>query len=72
MSLTFQSIAVRLQAERPQLTRWLDGVGEVWSKAVIGATLATAAILPLLGVPFLGDRGALYRAMGVLTAGAIE
>jgi hypothetical protein len=44
-------------------------VGEVWSKAVIGATLATAALLPLLGVPLLGDRGALYRAMGVLTAG---
>lgn len=30
----------------------------------------TAVVLPLLGVPFLGDRGALYRAMGVLTAGA--
>lgn len=37
---------------------------------MIGATLLTAAVLPLLGVPFLGDRGALYRAMGVLTAGA--
>jgi hypothetical protein len=45
-------------------------VGTVWSKAVIGATLLTAAVLPLIGVPFLGDRGALYRAMGVLTAGA--
>jgi cation transport ATPase len=61
-----------MQAQRPQLTRWLDRVGEVWSKAVIGATLATAALLPLLGVPFLGDRGALYRAMGVLTAGGLE
>lgn len=58
-----------LQATRPQLTRWLDSVGTVWSKAVIGATLLTAAVLPFLGVPFLGDRGALYRAMGVLTAG---
>jgi cation transport ATPase len=27
-------------------------------------------ILPFLGVPFWGDRGALYRAMGVLTAGS--
>jgi cation transport ATPase len=62
---------VTAQAQRPQLTRWLDRVGEVWSKAVIGATLATAALLPLLGVPFLGDRGALYRAMGVLTAGEV-
>ncbi|KAF8062959.1 HMA1 [Scenedesmus sp. PABB004] len=63
-------MAAQAQAARPQLTRWLDGVGAVWSKAVIGATLATAALLPLLGVPFLGDRGALYRAMGVLTAGS--
>ena len=37
---------------------------------MIGATLVTAAVLPLLGVPFWGDRGALYRAMGVLTAGS--
>jgi hypothetical protein len=37
----------------------------------IGATLATVALLPLLGVPFLGDRGALYRALGVLTAGVV-
>ena len=59
-----------VQATRPQLTRWLDSVGTVWSKAVIGATLLTAAVLPFMGVPFLGDRGALYRAMGVLTAGA--
>ena len=58
-----------LQATRPQLTRWLDSVGAVWSKAVIGATLLTAVALPFMGVPFLGDRGALYRAMGVLTAG---
>jgi cation transport ATPase len=62
-------MAANAQAARPQLSRWLDGVGAVWSKAVIGATLATAALLPLMGIPFLGDRGALYRAMGVLTAG---
>jgi cation transport ATPase len=67
----FVTFFVTMQAQRPQLTRWLDRVGEVWSKAVIGATLATAALLPLLGVPFLGDRGALYRAMGVLTAGVV-
>lgn len=59
-----------LQAQRPRLTRSLDRIGEVWSKAVIVASLATAVLLPWLGVPFLGDRGALYRAMGVLTAGS--
>ena len=59
-----------LQAARPRLQRWLDAVGAVWSKAVVAATLLTALGLPLLGVPFWGDRGALYRAMGVLTAGS--
>lgn len=58
------------QGAKPKLQRTLDNVGEVWSKAVIGVTLATIAILPLLGVPLLGPHGALYRAMGVLTAGS--
>ena len=46
-------------------------MGEAWSKAVIAATLMTLVGLPLLaGVPLLGAGGALYRAMGVLTAGS--
>lgn len=44
--------------------------GAIWSKAVIAATLATALLLPLAGVPLLGPGGSLYRAMGVLTAGS--
>lgn len=43
----------------------------MWSQAVIGATVATLVLLPLLfGVDLLGPRGAVYRAMGVLTAGS--
>lgn len=60
----------RAQGSKPKLKRTLDHVGEVWSKAVIGVTLAVLVALPLLDVPLLGPRGALYRAMGVVTAGS--
>lgn len=59
-----------MQSERPKLTRMLDSIGAWWSKTVIVATLATVLILPLCGVPLLAPGGALYRAMGVLTAGS--
>lgn len=58
------------QASKPEVRRWIDQVGEVYSKAVIAATVAALIILPLLGVPLLstaGQRGAVYRAMGLLT-----
>lgn len=58
------------QIAKPKLKRTLDRVGEIWSKAVVGVTLATVVILPLLGVPLFAPQGALYRAMGVLTAGS--
>ena len=58
------------QASKPEVRRWIDQVGEVYSKAVVAATLAALVILPLTGVPLLstaGQRGAVYRAMGLLT-----
>jgi hypothetical protein len=42
----------------------------VYSRLVIVMTLAALVVLPLLGVPLLsqgGQRGAVYRAMGLLT-----
>ncbi|KAF5829456.1 E1-E2 ATPase-domain-containing protein [Dunaliella salina] len=63
-------MAAQAQANRPKLQRTLDRVGEVWSKAVIAATLAALVGLLAVGVPLLGPRGAFYRAMGVLTAGS--
>jgi cation transport ATPase len=64
-------MAADAQAARPKLQRQLDAAGEVWTRAALLATAATALLLPLLcGVPFFGERGALYRAMGVLTAGS--
>jgi len=49
------------QANRPKLQRTLDRVGEIWSKAVIAATLAALVGLLAAGVPLAGSRGALYR-----------
>ncbi|MEW5311396.1 MAG: hypothetical protein WDW38_003116 [Sanguina aurantia] len=63
-------LTAQAQSERPKLTRMLDSIGAWWSKTVIVATLATVLILPLCGVPLLAPGGALYRAMGVLTAGS--
>ncbi|KAL4459085.1 hypothetical protein ABPG75_013950 [Micractinium tetrahymenae] len=58
------------QAKRPQLRTWLDRFGEGYSKAVIAATLGLLGVLLATGVPLLGaagQRGAFYRAMGLLT-----
>ena len=60
----------RPQSKRPRLGQWLDSFGGRYSKAVLVATAATLIVLPLLGVPLLDSatqRGAVYRAMGVLT-----
>ncbi len=59
-----------LQASRPKMKRWIDSFGEVYSKAIVAATLVILVVLPILGVPMLGSptqRGAFYRAMGFLT-----
>ncbi len=64
LNLFWSYVHLVWQASKPQLRRWIDRVGEVYSKAVIGATLAALVILPLRGVPMLStatQRGALYR-----------
>ncbi|KAK9862975.1 hypothetical protein WJX84_001614 [Apatococcus fuscideae] len=63
-------LAQEAQERKPQLRHWLDKFGEVYAKGVIAATAAALVILPLLGVPLIGaagQRGAVYRAMGLLT-----
>ena len=58
------------QAKRPQLRTWLEAFGEVYSKGVIAAALGLLCALLVSGVPLAGaagQRGALYRAMGLLT-----
>ncbi|KAJ9514698.1 hypothetical protein QJQ45_028424 [Haematococcus lacustris] len=54
-------MAAQAQANRPRLSRVLERVGAVWSKAVVVATLASLLGLVLAGVPLLGPGGALYR-----------
>lgn len=71
LNRVFSSSCLHLQASRPQMKRWIDSFGEVYSKAVIAATLVILLVLPMLGVPMLGSAtqsGAFYRAMGFLTA----
>mmetsp|Transcript_14470 Transcript_14470/g.43757 ORF Transcript_14470/g.43757 Transcript_14470/m.43757 type:complete len:906 (-) Transcript_14470:1020-3737(-) len=63
-------LAADAQASKPQLRRWIDQVGEVYSKVVIVATVASLVVLRMQGVPMLStatQRGAMYRAMGLLT-----
>jgi Zn2+/Cd2+-exporting ATPase len=59
------------QAQRPKLRTWLENFGEIYSKLVIAATIVSLGVMVASGVPFLGsvgaERGALYRAMGLLT-----
>ena len=65
------SVPAPAQAQRPQLRRWLDAFGEVYSRGVLAATAGAFAWLLASGVPLLGDgvsRGAAYRALGLLTA----
>jgi hypothetical protein len=44
---------LRPQASKPQLRRWIDTVGEIYSKVVIAATFAALVVLPMCGVPML-------------------
>lgn len=65
------SVVGHAQANRPRVQSWLDGFGRRYSRGVVAATALALLALPALGVPLLGsagERGALYRAMGLLTA----
>jgi len=63
-----------VQAHRPEIQGRLDAFGNWYSKFVILTTLAAIPLLRwVLGVPLLGagaEPGAIYRAMGWLTAAA--
>ena len=62
-----------VQANRPKLQTRLQNFTDWYSKLVIALTLGAVAVLRLTGVPLLGaagQAGALYRAMGMLTAAA--
>ena len=59
------------QNRRPAVSRLLDTFGDRYSKAILGVTLATMILGPLVfGMPFLGRSGAMYRAFAFLSAAA--
>lgn len=63
-------LARNAQAKRPKLRTFLDVFGETYSKIVITATIASFIVMVACGVPIVGQgatKGALYRAMGLLT-----
>ncbi|KAK9804935.1 hypothetical protein WJX73_000710 [Symbiochloris irregularis] len=63
-------LTLAAQGSRPRLGQWLDDFGGIYSKAVLAVTAAMLLLLPLAGVPMFDtalQRGAFYRAMGVLT-----
>lgn len=70
LSLYQQWIMTLVQGRRPQLHRWLDEFSEVYVKSVLAATGLSFIGLRLMGVPVMSNassRGALYRAIGLLT-----
>jgi heavy metal translocating P-type ATPase len=63
-------LAKDAQAKRPRIRTFLEIYGEVYSKAVIGVAACAFLAMIASGVPVIGTtgtRGALYRAMGLLT-----
>ena len=58
------------QSSRPKVQRWVDSLIAQWSKGVLAATGIVLVVCLALGIPLLGERGALYRALGVCTAAA--
>lgn len=63
-------LARNAQAKRPKLRTFLDVFGEIYSKWVISATIVSFIVMIASGIPVVGQgatKGALYRAMGLLT-----
>ena len=58
-----------LQSRAPVETA-LNRLTKRWSEAVVAATAAVFAAFLLAGVPMWGNKGAVYRALGLLTAAA--
>ena len=59
------------QARRPKVSRLIDAIGDRYSKAILAITFISMIVAPLvLGIPFLGRSGAMYRSFAFLTAAA--
>lgn len=64
------SLTAAAQSRRPNVQRLIDTIGDRYSAAVLGASILFMALGPLFGLQLLGPGGAMYRAMGFLSAAA--
>jgi len=61
----------RAQQRKPRVSRLIDDVGDKYSKIILFITFLTMVTAPIvLGVPFLGRGGAMYRSFAFLSAAA--
>jgi heavy metal translocating P-type ATPase len=59
------------QRRRPKVSRLIDSIGDRYSKAILAITFITMLLAPVvLGIPFLGRGGAMYRSFAFLSAAA--
>lgn len=62
-------LVTQAQEARPVLQRWFDSVSRKYAISIILLTFTFAAAFPfLLGIPFLGMEGSLYRSLAFLIA----
>lgn len=62
-------LVTQAQEARPKLQRWFDKVSRTYAISIISLSALFAFTLPwLLSIPFLGQEGALYRALAFLIA----
>jgi heavy metal translocating P-type ATPase len=62
-------LVTHAQEARPKLQRWFDDLSRTYALTIIGLFALFAATFPfILGIPFLGEEGSLYRALAFLIA----
>jgi heavy metal translocating P-type ATPase len=62
-------LVTQAQEARPKLQRWFDQLSRTYALTIIGLFALFAVSFPyILGIPFLGEEGSLYRALAFLIA----
>ncbi|KAF3362323.1 putative cadmium/zinc-transporting ATPase HMA1, chloroplastic [Chlamydiales bacterium STE3] len=61
-------LVTQAQHAKPKLQRWFDNLSRTYALAIISASALFAIGLTVMGLPFLGLNGALYRALAFLIA----
>ncbi|MCB1118940.1 MAG: heavy metal translocating P-type ATPase, partial [Chlamydiia bacterium] len=62
-------LVTQAQEARPKLQRWFDALSKRYATTIITLALSFTLLLPLvLGIPFFGTDGSLYRSLAFLIA----